>query len=488
MSTGLSRSRHYVSESNTWTIASGRCSSRFQVVTLLQDATIFLSALCSQSGLLKNLTIDMVGTCSPTCQDDHISRDIQDSYLDLATTIGFKDLVKELHKPSNNAIDVETVFGTPFNHPGCLSTTLANSGLDLSRLNNVLRLLVQDPLGFLKYGDAVHETLVERDGRTGCIFFGRSFSDWNHKQYFRVSENGNAITLIPLLKLDNILKLPRNIRSEIIKHVTQCGSPLSYQKTITFDLDKRTCADGSSVLASVCRKLRLESPSQFQLTSKCVIKTASKDKRTNFERFCKLEKFWCIARSAQFPWRGREQYTLQHLDCLLEVEAATILESLRINILDFLHITSTVGSKKGRLTISAMRGQGEAPLNTSITFNELRWYVLIALTEFTRKHPDANRNLCVNIWINDLGQVIEIESTDTTMDPQEYIRKYTPWSTHRRAIFRGYGIPIRDGFDYSRYTLPAEAFDGSARFYIGWLQRCGLGRNPDHWPDACELL
>lgn len=288
--------------------------------------------------------------------------------------------------------------------------------------------------------------------------------------------------------MDNILKLPRNIRGEIIKHVTQCGSPLSYRKTITFDLDKRTFADGSPVLASVCRKLRRESPNQFQSTSKCVIKMASKDKRTNFERFRKLGKFWCIARSAQFPWRGREQYTLQHLDCLLEVEAATTLESLRINITHFLRITSTAGSKTGSLTISAIRGQDGAPSNASTSFEELRWYVLIALTEFTRKHPDANRNLCPNIWINGLGQVVEIESADTTMDVQEYIRKYTPWNTHRRAIFREYSIPLRDGFDYSRYTLPAEAFDGSARFYISWLQRCGLGRNPECWSDAFELL
>ena len=52
-------------KSNTRTIASsGFRASRCQVVTILQDAAIFLSALGSQSGLLKNLEIDMVGTCS----------------------------------------------------------------------------------------------------------------------------------------------------------------------------------------------------------------------------------------------------------------------------------------------------------------------------------------------------------------------------------------------------------------------------------------
>jgi len=478
-------------KSNTWTIASGCSSSRHQICTLLQCAAIFLSALGSQSGLLESLKIDMVGTWSPTCQGSLYHRNAQDPYLDLSTTIKFKDLVKELHKPSNNAIDVEIVFGTPSNQAGCLSTTLANSGLDLFRLNKLLRLLVQDPLGFLEYGHAVHEILIDRDGRTGGIFFDRSFIDSTHKQYFRVSENGDAITLIPPSKLDHILKLPRNIRSEIIKHVTQCGSPRSYRKTITFDLDKGTCEDGSTVLASVCRELRGESFSQFQLTNKWIAKMASKDKRTNFDDFRKLEKFWCIGRSAQFPWRGRELYTLQHFDCLLEVEAATTPESVRINITDFLRITSTIGNKKGNLTISATRGQDVAPSNTSTSFEELRWYVLIALTEFIRKHPDANHRLCPNIWINGLGQVVEIESADTTMDPQAYIPKYTPWSTHRRTIFREYGLLLKGHtywHDVDGYTPPAEAFDGSARFYISWLQRCGLGVSPKYWSDVCELF
>ncbi|KAI4644646.1 uncharacterized protein J4E79_011083 [Alternaria viburni] len=265
-----------------------------------------------------------------------------------------------------------------------MTTPLATSGLDLFRLNNVLRLLVQDPLGFLKYGDAVHEILIDRDGRTGGIFFGRSFIDPTHKQYFRVSENGDAITLIPPSKLDHILKLPENIRSEIIKHVTQRG------KTITFDLEKGT------------------------------------------------------------------------------LETATTPENLRINITDFLRITSTIGNKKGNLTTSATRGQDVAPSNTSTSFEELRW-------------P------CPNIWLNGLGKVVEIESADTTMNPHAYIQKYTPWSTYRRTIFREYGVPLKGHtywHDMDGYTPPAEAFDGSARFYIGWLQRCGFGVSPTYWSDA----
>jgi len=472
-------------KSNSWTVALKRYTSRSQLVTLLQDAAIFLSGLGSQSGLLKGLEIDMVGTCPPTCPGLHISRDIQDPYLAIATSIRFKDLVRELHMPSNNAVDVDIVFGTPFNHPGCMTTPLATSGLDLFRLNNVLRLLVQDPLGFLKYGDAVHEILIDRDGRTGGIFFGRSFIHPTHKQYFRVSENGDAITLIPLSKLDHILKLPENIRSEIIKHVTRRG------KTITFDLDKGTCEDGDLVLASVCRELRGESFSQLQLTNKWIVKMASKDKRTDFDEFRKLEKFWCIGRSAQFPWRGREIYTLQHFDCLLEVEAATTPENLRINITDFLRITSTIGNKKGNLTISATRGQDVAPSNTSTSFEEIRWYALIALTEFIRKHPDANHRPCPNIWINGLGQVVEIESADTTMDPQAYIQKYTPWSAYRRTISREHGLSLKGHkywHDVGGYIPAAEAFDGSARFYIGWLQRCGFGVSPRYWSDACKLF
>jgi hypothetical protein len=222
----------------------------------------------------------------------------------------------------------------------------------------------------------------------------------------------------------------------------------------------------------------------------------STDTRTDFDGFQKLERFWCDSGSARYPWRLEKPILSREFELLLwfKAEPVTDLQSIRVNVTDLLRITSSVRSDTGKLSISVVRGNKKTPSTTSISFDELRWYALVALTEFLRQYPDAQRKLCPKVWINGLGQVIEVESTETTMDLKGVIQRYTPWVKHRRTLVQDYGIELDADEDksgwywYKKYAPsgPGEAFDGSLHFYIGYLRRCGLDKQARYWSDCRE--
>ncbi len=117
---------------------------------------------------------------------------------------------------------------------------------------------------------------------------------------------------------------------------------------------------------------------------------------------------------------------MSNMEFLLEfnVPTATKLDDLRINMLDFLRVTSYLNNRESGLlypkscleicenttAFQIMNEEGDITSKASVSLEHLRAYALIALTEFKRTFPRSNSKACPNIWVNGYGRIVRVES------------------------------------------------------------------------------
>jgi hypothetical protein len=172
-----------------------------------------------------------------------------------------------------------------------------------------------------------------------------------------------------------------------------------------------------------------------------------------------------------------------------EVGPNAMLKDLRINMIDFLGITSYANDRSAKITFCIVDQVGAQLHANSVSLREFRAMTLIALTEFKRAfNPRINSKTCPNIWVNGLGRIVQAERFEKSINPWEFMVNYILYSEHRCQIEKYYGSDPYESIYYNdenwyNYYAPPEgtSFDSSLRCYLGYLRNLMMYDDSVYW-------
>ena len=185
---------------------------------------------------------------------------------------------------------------------------------------------------------------------------------------------------------------------------------------------------------------------------------------------------------------------IRDLEFLLQsnVSPAPKLDDLRINILDFLRVTSYLDSRDRKLTFQI----GDTNDKASVSLVHLRTCTLVALTDFQqtykRTRPDTKR--CPNIWVNGYGRILCVKGPDgKSINPSETIQRTMSREDGggdaiiiNRDFRKKYGGNAEDG---DSATPPGRSFDDTLGSYLGYLQSVVVGdEDAAYWAGRCKFF
>ncbi|KAI4648602.1 uncharacterized protein J4E78_008665 [Alternaria triticimaculans] len=306
---------------------------------------------------------------------------------------------------------------------------------DTSAITNALIALRRDDLGLKNCGRQVHDVLIRRDGLEGYILFDYNYYKPSHdrpkvertyvERKFSITNGGKTLSLQPA-DTPGLMNLPQHLKIRLFESLCLAKGFLDpWRSTVTIDLDQKTTIGATPVLESVSQHLRSECYYRFWLANIISVKMRSTDVKTDFDHFDKLRVFCCTASTPREPWRmSNRRKGIRDLEFLLQFNVSPVptLDDLRINILDFLRVTSYLDSRDRKITFQV----GDTNDKASVSLAHLRTCALIALTDFQqtykRTRPDTKR--CPNIWVNGYGRIVQVEAPGgKSINPSETIQR-----------------------------------------------------------------
>jgi hypothetical protein len=180
---------------------------------------------------------------------------------------------------------------------------------------------------------------------------------------------------------------------------------------------------------------------------------------------------------------------LHHFD----VDSSTLSEDLRVNIVDLIRVTASTPLSSIPIVFSTISDAEKGGERGSLQLGEMRAHALVALSEFSRKHPGIETESCSAIWMDGRGRIVEVMCGDVHSDPSEHIDKYSPYEIFGRDIKKEYAARPADKYHeiggiWQNASVPEAdySFDGSMDCYLGYLQRVILIGEAYPWAQCCK--
>jgi len=378
-------------------------------------------------------------------------------------------------------------------------------------LSNVLQALREDSLHLKRYESQIRDIFVSLDSLEGYVEFSYISPDCHSLRntsgrWFSIADNGTALSFLPTKK-PGLMALPESLKERIFVSITFTSpddqDPGNLEcptyPPVCYDLDLGTVEGATPILTALNSALRSRYRTKFWLRNRHLIKMRSGFLHTDFNRFNKLRKFLCIASTSSRPWdMGRRfdaSQALEHpyVEFLLEfrLQDATSLGNLRINMLDFLRVTSYCTGFSPSITFRVTNEDGSTQSQASISLDRLREFATVALTEFDLTFPWNRLKPCPNIWVNGYGCIVQVERDGKSINPWEFIRdgwfqdEYkTLYQNDWWELCKKYTASIRTRpglWDKDYKPSSCTFYDGTLACYLGYLQHfCTVG-NAEHW-------
>ena len=375
-------------------------------------------------------------------------------------------------------------------------------------VSNVLQALGEDSLHLKRYGRQIHDILVSLDSSEGYVHFNYVSPDCSRignacGRWFSIADNGTTLSFLPT-KRPALMALPKRAKEQIFDSITFMPPAHRHSRNpdctnnpypqVCHDLALGTVEGATPILAALNSALRSQYRRQFWHSNYHLIKMRSRVLRTDFNRSNKLRKFLCIASTSYRPWNMGDRFCdvedLLHLsvELLLEfhLQDATTLNNLRINMLDFLRVTSYCNQISPRITFRITNEDGSTQSQASIRLNRLREFAIVALIEFDLTFPGNKLKPCPNIWINGYGRIIQVERDGKSLNPWvssrgSWFESELTWlyQFEREKLREKHRTTIKTGSGprYEEYRASIRTFyNGTPACYLGYLHHtCFLG-------------
>ena len=510
--------------SNTWVISRASYDKSGYRVTQADDLATWLIMLGSSSAMLHKVIVNLAEN-TPNGSSElkwRLKIDSSQETTDMAEAVKLGNLLKSLWATPNAIRKMKIVCpkgagknykyrnNNDFN-PMFSKTHPENRGnkahpvFDTSAITNALIALRRDDLGLKNCGRQVHDVLIRRDGLEGYILFDYNYYKPSHnrprvertyvERKFSITNGGTTLSLQPA-DTPGLMNLPQHLKIRLFESLCLAKGFLDpWRSTVTIDLDQKTTVGATPVLESVSQHLRSECYYRFWLANIISVKMRSTDVKTDFDHFDKLRVFCCTASTPREPWRmSNRRKGIRDLEFLLQfnVLPAPKLDDLRINVLDFLRVTSYLDSRDRKITFQI----GDTNDKASVSLAHLRTCALIALTDFQqtykRTRPDTKR--CPNIWVNGYGRIVQVEAPGgKSINPSETIQRNVSRGDGgedviviNREFRKKYGGNTGDG---DSATPPGRSFDGTLGCYLGYLQSVVVGdEDAAYWAGRCKFF
>ncbi|KAI4689013.1 hypothetical protein J4E81_007730 [Alternaria sp. BMP 2799] len=440
--------------SNTWVISRASYDKSGYRVTQADDLATWLTMLGSSSAMVQKVIVNLAENTDNGGDQLkwRLKIDSSKDTTDMAEAVKLGNLLKSLWATPNaiRAIKIVSPKGAGKNYkyrnnndfnPMFSKTHPENRGnkthpvFDTSAITNALIALRRDDLGLKNCGRQVHDVLIRRDGLEGYIQFDYNYYKPSHnrphvertyvERKFSITNGGKTLSLQPT-DTPGLMNLPQHLKIRLFESLCLAKGFLDpWRSIVTIDLDQKTTVGATPVLESVSQHLRSECYYRFWLANIISVKMRSTNVETDFDHFDKLRVFCCTASTPREPWRmSNRRKGIRDLEFLLQfnISLAPKLDDLRINILDFLRVTSYLDSHDRKITFQI----GDTNDKASVSLAHLRTCALIALTDFQqtykRTRPDTKR--CPNIWVNGYGRILCVEGPGgKSINPSEAIQR-----------------------------------------------------------------
>ncbi|KAI2481353.1 hypothetical protein Ptr902_07148 [Pyrenophora tritici-repentis] len=497
--------------SNTWIIPRVYPAWYQRPRSQMTDLADWIEKLGSSATMLRKVVINWQWTY-PRFDDPWSGYDTKE----MSDFVQMGALVKALWANKNAKFEIEFVIPEDTKYG-------SSAALNTMAISNILCTLRQDSHDLEKYGSQIHNICVARDGSEGFVQFNHDYKnplaiENSYTSAFSIFDNGRTLALIPATKPE-LMTLPEHLRERILYPIgltspayqpnsEGCGDDIYPQ--VCFDLDLKTTEGASPILTLLNSSLRSQYHRAFWFHNQHSIKMRSEISPTDFDHFEKLRRFLCIAPITSRPWAMGGRFsssgtsTDNPLEFLLQfqLQDATTLGDLRVNMLDFLRVTSACGHYPSSITFRIANGDGTTQSQASMELDRFREFATIALTEFDRVFPGNLYKPCPNIWVNGYGRIVQVELDGNSFNPWEFMRDW--WfldrpnhgPNERMKLCQLYGtstgdddIDFSDWWWYEAYR-PSEdtCYDGTLSCYLGYLQHVCLHDHPAYWADSYFAL
>jgi len=487
--------------SNTWVLLRGGNSEATNLVA-------WMGILGSTATMLRKVVINLaVKPCNQTYEIWY------GDAVEMSNIVKLGGLVKALWADCDAKFRIELAVPDDMNHYKYVSlySRWHRARVIHVVFSNVLQALREDSLHLKRYKSQIRDILVSLDSLEGYVEF--SYISPDHRslrntcgRWFSIADNGKTLSFLPTKKL-GLMALAKSLKERIFVSIT-FTSPDDHHPgnlkcpaypPVCYNLDLGTVEGATPILTALNSALRSRYRTEFWHRNRHLIKMRSGFLRTDFNRFNKLRKFLCIASTSYRPWDMGERFhgsnNLAHpyVELLLEfrLQDATNLDNLRINMLDFLRVTSYCTSSSPKITFKITNEDGSTQSQASIRLDRLREFATVALTEFDLAFPWNRLKPCPNIWVNGYGRIVQVERDGKSFNPWEFIRDW--WFQHDyKTIYQNDWWELCKKYTTSIRTRPGlwdedykpsscTFYDGTLACYLGYLQHfCAVG-NAEHW-------
>ncbi|KAF1954611.1 hypothetical protein CC80DRAFT_567200 [Byssothecium circinans] len=304
--------------------------------------------------LVRNVDVDIDPICSAECieAEEEVSQDGEEENEGKDRQLDILPIVKFLwNKSTSRRFKLSFINGGGKVHTNYFIDDDDDfRPTDAKLMNNVLRsLVVSDTLNIKQYGK--HERIIygifidKSQGHGEVVYSSSRFSEKTSFPHpFSIKKQGKSLAWIDLWEQEtDYQRLPKHIRKKIVRYAIKNADP------ITMDIDRNTASGLDLNLLRINSSLRERTKLRFADWNQLTLRMTTTERVTSFGNFHHLRQ-WCrssLSRMVPDVFEESQWDRTHYVEFVLrfELNYMSTLHDLRINILDFIQVTSMFDSE-----------------------------------------------------------------------------------------------------------------------------------------------